>query len=141
MSAGNIECEQSVHIYFKSVRPNNVDVRPFRWETEDCLLKAAATTHQRERIGAMEHDSATRGMIGSRQRHHLHPATEAENKGHNSAAKPDGVAKLESLLHVKVCKMQYNIENHMTLKSKISVESSMLHNRYTFNKDIIRLGA
>ena len=61
--------------------------------------------HQRERIGAKEHDSATRGMIASRQRHHLHLATEAEYEGHNSAAKPDGVAKLGSLLHVKVCKM------------------------------------
>ena len=104
-----IACEQSVaHLTSKLWAKHQLkhgDVRPFCCvETEDCLLKAAATIHQRERVGAEEHDRASRGMIGSRQKHHLHLATEAEYEGHNSAAKPDGDARLESLLHFKVAK-------------------------------------
>ena len=79
-----VECEQSVahllKIYAAKHQLKHGDVRPFRWvETEECLLRAA-TTYQRERVGAKEHDSASRGMIVSRQRHHLHPVTEADTR-------------------------------------------------------------
>ena len=36
-------------------------------KSEECPLKVAAVTSQRERVGAKEHDSASRGTIVSRQ--------------------------------------------------------------------------
>ena len=141
----NIACEQSVahlfQIYAAKHQLKHGGVRTFRWvENEECLLGGAAATCQRERVGAKEHDSASRGVIVSRQRHHLHLATEANTRDTTVQRSPMA-SKGSCHCCTSKLQMQQNIENHTTLKSKIGVESSMLHNRNTFNKDKIRPAA